>query len=108
MAYRFVSMKDGERSVHWLSLGGFAVFVFVVVPLTIEIAWYWATGDWSKEALLVAGFLASLIVIRAILRAYSIPEDELVSDRGATDVPTSLRSDDAGQDPAPEKMERAV
>jgi len=101
-------MNEGERDVHWLSLAGFAVLVFVVVPLTIEIAWFWGTGRWSNEAFLVAGFLSSLIVIRAILRAYSIPEAELVADRVETNTPTPPRSDDAGQDPAPEKIESAA
>jgi hypothetical protein len=101
-------MNDDGRDVHWLSLGGFAVFVFVVVPLIIEIAWFRATGHWGNEAFLVAGFLSSLIVIRAVLRAYSIPEEELVSDRVAMNIPTPPRSDDAVQDPAPEKIESAA
>jgi len=101
-------MTDGKRDIHWLSLGGFAVLVFAVVPLTVEIAWFWATGRWSNEAFLVAGFLSSLIVIRAVLRAYSIPEEELVSDRPATNTRPPHRPSDAGQDPESEKIESAA
>lgn len=108
MAYRFVSMNDGERDIHWLKLGAFSVATFVVVPVIVEICWFWATGRWGNEAFLVAGFLSSLIVLRAILRAYSIPEGELVSDRVETNIPTPLGSDDAGQEPAAEKIESAA
>ena len=78
MGSRFVALEHGERNIHWIKLAGHAALVLAAVPTLGVLAWYRMTGRWSGEVLIVAGFIAALVVIRSLLRAFSIPECELV------------------------------
>lgn len=74
MGSRFVALERGERNIHWIRLAAFAALVFTAIPMLSGVAWYRMTGRWSGEILIVAGFISTLIVIRSLLRAFSIPE----------------------------------
>ena len=68
------------------------------------------TGHWSVEALFVGAVLSTLILIRSVLRAYSIPERELYPDT-AEEAPTPHLPAETMTDPAaserPESMSTA-
>jgi hypothetical protein len=84
MSSRFVSLRNGQRDIHWVKLGVFAVLTFAVVSSVVEIACLLTTGRWSHPALLVAAFVSTLIIIRETLRAFAIPENELNADTSST------------------------
>jgi hypothetical protein len=84
MSSRFVSLRNGERDIHWVKLGIFAILTFAVVPSVVEIVCLLTTGRWSHPALLVSAFVSTLIVIRETLRAFAIPENELNPETGST------------------------
>jgi membrane protein YdbS with pleckstrin-like domain len=73
----FVSMKDGQRRVHWPKLVAFAVVVLVLAAGAGEGLWFLLTQTLSASALVVALVVGTLIVVRAFVRAISYQEEEL-------------------------------
>ena len=73
----FVSIKEGQRFVHWPKLSVFAVVVMVVSAVLVEGIWYLLTSHFSGGALVVALVLGTLIVVRVVARAVTYQEQEL-------------------------------
>jgi hypothetical protein len=73
----FVSIKEGQRKIHWPKLSVFAVVVMVVTAVLVEGLWWLLTNHLSGEALVVALVLGTLIVVRVVARAVTYQEQEL-------------------------------
>jgi len=73
----FVRMSDGQPIVDWPKLTAVSVAVMVVSALLVEGIWYVLTSHFSLGALVVAGVLGALIVVRLIVRAVTYQEQEL-------------------------------
>ncbi len=76
-----------------MRLGVFSLLTFLAIPSIVGLTGLWMTGRWSHEALFVAGFFSALIVIRTVLKVYSIPERELRSEGVLSGTATSRHGD---------------
>ncbi len=73
----FVSIKDGQRVVHWKKLTAFSVAVMVLTAVLVEGLWWLLSNTLSLGALIVALVLGTLIVVRMVVRAVTYQEQEL-------------------------------
>ena len=73
----FVSMKNGHCTVHWPKLVAFAAVVLIVTAAVVEGLCWLLIHTLSFSALVVALVVATLIVVRATVRAVSYQEEEL-------------------------------
>jgi glycerol-3-phosphate acyltransferase PlsY len=73
----FVRMKNGQCKVCWPRLMAFAAVVLIVTTAIVEGLCLLLTHTLSVSALVVAIVFATLIVVRAMVRAVSYQEEEL-------------------------------
>jgi hypothetical protein len=73
----FVRMKNGHCTVHWPKLVAFAVVVLILTTAIVEGLCLLLTQRLSVSALVVALVFATLIVVRATVRAVSYQKEEL-------------------------------
>ncbi len=73
----FVSIKEGQRVVHWKKLTAFSVAVMILTAVLIEGLWWLLSNTLSPGALIVALVLGTLIVVRLVVRAVTYQEQEL-------------------------------
>jgi hypothetical protein len=70
-------MENGQCKAHWPRLVAFAVVVLIVTIAIVEGLCLLLTHTFSVSALVVALVFATLIVVRATVRAVSYQEEEL-------------------------------
>jgi hypothetical protein len=80
----FVSMKEGQRAVHWPKLVAFGAVVLVLSTGLVEGLWWILTGSLSGGAVVVGLVIGTLIVVRAVARAVTYQEEELEMTVGST------------------------
>jgi membrane protein YdbS with pleckstrin-like domain len=73
----FVSIKEGQRVVHWPKLAAFSAAVLVLTAVLVEGLWWLLSNTLSLGALIVALVLGTLIVVRIVVRAVTYQEQEL-------------------------------
>jgi len=73
----FVRMKNGQCKVHWARLVAFSAVVAILSAAVVEGLSLLLTHTLSVSALVVALVFATLIVVRAMVRAVSYQEEEL-------------------------------
>lgn len=73
----FVRMENGQRKVCWPRLVAFTIVVLILTTAAAEAVSLLVTHSLSVNLLVVAFVLATLIVVRAWVRAVSYQEEEL-------------------------------
>jgi hypothetical protein len=73
----FVSIKEGQRVIHWTKLTAFTAAVMLLSAALVEGLWFLQTQHLSLGALIVALLLSTLVVVRAVIRAITYQEQEL-------------------------------
>jgi hypothetical protein len=73
----FVSVKEGQRVIHWSKLTAFSAAVMVLSAALVEGLWYLVNGNPSTGALIVALLIGTMIVVRFVIRAITYQEQEL-------------------------------
>jgi hypothetical protein len=77
MRSRFVSFRNGQRSIHWPKLVAFSAVAVILTSGLLEGFWYLVAGSFSPGALVVGLVLSLLVVVRTIARAVTYQEEEL-------------------------------
>lgn len=73
----FVRLQNGQCKVYWSRLVVFSAVVLVLTATVVEGLWLLLMHTLSLSALVVAFVLATLIVVRAMVRAVSYQVEEL-------------------------------
>ena len=73
----FVRMENGQCKVHWPRLVAFSAVVLILTTAVVEGLCLLLMHTLSVSALVVALVFATLIVVRAMVRAVSYQEEEL-------------------------------
>ncbi len=80
----FVSIKEGQRLIHWPKLFAFAVAVLISTTVLVEGLSWMLTGHPSLGALVIGLVVGTLFVVRIIVRAVTYQEQELETTAGST------------------------